>query len=52
MFNIPDDQMSVLVGTLLSDGSLRKQKARGTSGNKVIYPKFSFSQSLSHFSYF
>jgi len=44
--------MSVLVGTLLSDGSLIKQKARGTSGNKVIYPKFSFSQSLSHFSYF
>lgn len=52
MFNVPEDQMSVLVGNLLSDGSLSKQKARGTSRIKVIYPRFSFSQSLSHFSYF
>jgi len=52
MFNIPQDQMSVIVGTLLSDGCHRRQKARGTNGNKIIYPRFTFSESLSHFYYF
>ena|ERR1700724_3122032 len=51
IFNVPEDKMSIIIVNLLSYDCIRKQKTRGTNGNKKIFPRFIFSQSFSNFSY-